>query len=221
MPNIKRAVESRKNRIWGIWKDFWKLPDDTKDYVRQRILRQPQTLSSYNIVSTKQKELLDAIMGFQSNYSKDITNGIANRLLHIMDIKNFPIDTDKLADIYVRLRQIDRWNQSDEEKELAKQEVLNDLTSQDILSLQIYNYNSNFWNTHLKDWNKLNDLVLFQPNKRPEKIEWMEDILKAVLDLWPLNKLSSSIVKKISDILERWVWAWVQHTIEIAFHPNI
>lgn len=270
MPNIKRAVESRKNRIWGIWKDFWKLPDDTKDYVRQRILRQPQTLSSYNIVSTKQKELLDAIMGFQSNYSNDITNGIANRLLHIMDIKNFPINADKLANIYVRLKQIDRWNQSEEEKELARQEVLNDLTSQDILSLQIYNYNSNFWNTHLKDWNKLKDLVLFQPHisrpekpewepikpkkseflysedyeeaikqrrketkqrkktpeyrqwdERTEKTEWMKDVLKAVLDLWPLNRLSNWAVKNISDVLERWVWAWVQHTIETAFHPNI
>jgi hypothetical protein len=44
------------------------------------------------------------------------------------------------------------------------------LTPQDIFSLQIYNYNSNFWNTHIKDGNDIKDLILFKPHvPRPPK----------------------------------------------------
>ena len=145
------------------------------------------------------------------------------------------------------------------------------LTPQDIFSLQIYNYNTNFWNTHVKDGNNPKDLILFRPHttrpskpdiERPqkpkshdfdyvedyeramqnwraemrqlksspeyrkrnewtEKTEWMKDILKAVLDVWPLNRLSNGIIKRISAVLERWWWAWVQHSIEMRFRPNI
>lgn len=274
MSIIKGTVETFKKHIWNIWKDFSKLPDDTKDYVRQRILRQPQTLSSYNIViANKQrelKELLDTVVSFHNNQLSDLKNGIAHRLFLTMDIKNFPLDTDKFDEIYARLKEIDASNMTTEEKEAAQWDALKGLTSQDVLSLQVYNYNSNFWNTHIKDWNKLRDLVLFQPHiSRPEKpewepikpkksdfssideyetalkqrqketrqwkrtpeyrqrswrtekTEWMKDILKAVLDLWPLNRLSNWTIKNLNDFLERWVWAWVQHTIETAFKPNI
>lgn len=155
--------------------------------------------------------------------------------------------------------------------EQSKNYTRQKLTPQDILSLQIYNYNTNFWNTHVKDGNNPKDLILFKPHtprppkpdiKRPqkpkthdfdcvedyeravqsrraetrqlkqnpdyrkrnewtEKTEWMKDILKAVLDVWPLNRLSNGIIKRISAVLERWWWAWVQHTIETVFRPNI
>ena len=149
--------------------------------------------------------------------------------------------------------------------------TLQKLTPQDIFSLQIYNYNSNFRNTHVKDGNNPQDLILFKPHatrppkpdierpKQPiyqdfdcvenyehamqerrretnrlkrtpeyrkrnewtEKTERMKDILKAVLDVGPLNRLSNWIIKRISAVLERWGWAWVQHTIEAVFRPNI
>jgi len=131
------------------------LPDDTKDYVRQRILRQPQTLSSYNIViANKQrelKELLDTVVSFHNNQLSNLKNGIAHRLFLTMDIKNFPLDTDKFDEIYARLKEIDASNMTTEEKEAAQWDALKGLTSQDVLSLQVYNYNSNFWNTHIKD----------------------------------------------------------------------
>jgi hypothetical protein len=47
---------------------------------------------------------------------------------------------------------------------------MEELTPQDILSLQIYNYNTNFWNTHVKDGNDPQDLILFKPHApRPPK----------------------------------------------------
>ena len=153
----------------------------------------------------------------------------------------------------------------------SKEYTLQKLSPQDIFSLQIYNYNSNFWNTHIKDGNNLNDLVLFKPhtprppkpnikrperpknqdfeyaedyerakqernvktrqlkrmpeykkrNERTEKTERMKDILQVVVDLWPLKKISNWIVKRISAVLDRTVWAWVQRTIETVFRPNI
>lgn len=271
MPNIKRAIKSRENRIRNIWKDLWKFPDDIKDSVRNNILRQPQTLRDYNITtSITQKELIDTIMDFHSNRLANLRNWIAERLVVAMDAKNFPINASKFTDIYLILNWIENLDISDEEKKSRQQKVLEQLSPQDILSLQIYNYNSSFWSTHIKDWNKLKDLILYKPHiSRPEKpggeptkpkksdfessdeyddalrqwhkdtrhrkrtpeyrqrndwtekTEWMKDILKAVLDLWPLNRLSNWTIKNISDVLERWVWAWVQHTIETAFHPNI
>jgi hypothetical protein len=52
----------------------------------------------------------------------------------------------------------------------SKEYTFQKLTPQDIFSLQIYNYNSNFWNTHVKDGNNPNDLILFKPHSpRPPK----------------------------------------------------
>lgn len=62
--------------------------------------------------------------------------------------------------------------------EQSKKYIMQKLTPQDIFSLQIYNYNTNFWNTHVKDGNDVKDLILFKPHaprpakpdiKRPQK----------------------------------------------------
>ena len=54
--------------------------------------------------------------------------------------------------------------------EQSKKYTIQKLTPQDIFSLQIYNYNTNFWNTHIKDGNNPKDLILFKPHApRPSK----------------------------------------------------
>jgi hypothetical protein len=52
----------------------------------------------------------------------------------------------------------------------SKEYITQKLTPQDTLSLQLYNYNTNFWNTHIKDGNNPEDLILFKPHApRPTK----------------------------------------------------
>lgn len=271
MSSLTKAFKTIWEHIQDAWKDLKKFPEDVKDSVRNGILRQPQTLRDYNITTTlTQKELLDTLQWFHNNLELDLINWIAERLLMTMDRKNFPLDADKMEDLFEIFQEIESSNLNDQEKKQKQKEVLEKLTPQDIFSLQIYNYNSNFWNTHIRDWNKLKDLILYKPhiprpekpegepikpqksdyefiedyqeaiknreketrqwkrtpeyrkwNERTEKTEWMKDILKAVVDTWPLNRLSNWIIKRISAVLERWWWAWVQHTIETIFRPNI
>ncbi len=271
MSSLKWFIKWIWEHIQDTWKDIQKFPEDIKDSIRNSILRQPQTLRDYNITSVlTQKELLDTLNGFHDSYIWDIKNWIAKRLLATMDKKNFPLNVEKIENLYDLFMHIDKSDFSDEEMKKLRKEILEHLTPQDIFSLQIYNYNSNFWNTHIKDGNNLKDLLLFKPhiprpdkpknepqkpnksdfqyikdyekatknwekemkqrkstpeykkrNERTEKTERMKDILKVIVDLWPLNRLSNGIIKRISAILERWWWAWVQHTIEAVFRPNI
>jgi len=394
MSSLKRVVQNIWEHIQDAWKDIQKSTEDGKDFLRNNILRQPQTLRDYNITATlTQKELLDTLKGFHNSNIQNIKSWIAEDLLLTMDRKNFPINEHKIENIYREIITIEdlynyegneiieeiqslldlsnkiqpkdaimrkiketfknnnnvltptkqkviKWilenNQSGEihEEELksdlkleyktkavddayeiitnkftikiyqllchereknekqestletareifnqakefslkqSKEYTLQKLTPQDIFSLQIYNYNSNFWNTHVKDGNNPSDLILFKPHTpRPPKpkIEWpahpkyhdfeyvedyeraeqernvktrqlkkmpeyrkrnewtekterMKDILQAVVDLWPLKKISNWIVKRISAVLDRTVWAWVQRTIETVFRPNI
>ena len=265
MSVIKKTIKTVQEHIQDIGKDIQKSPKDVKDFVRNSILRQPQTLRDYDITATlSQKELIDTLVWFHNNRITNIKNWIAERLLLTMDNYNFPIDIDNTEKLYESLIAI----YDADVDNIKLQQILSKLSPQDIFSLQIYNYNSNFWNTHIKDGNKPRDLLLFKPhtsrpsiwfpkkpqreaynsneeyqndikirsnevkqrkktpeykkrNNRTEKTEWMKDILKAVLDMWPLNRLSNWIIKRISAVLERWVWAWVQHTIEAFFRPNI
>lgn len=389
MSSLKWFIKSVWEHIQDVWKDSKQFPKDLEDFVRNSILRQPQTLRDYNIAADlSAKEKTDTLEDFHTNNIQNIKSWIAEQLLLTMDRKNFPININKTEKIYREISAIediykyewteiinqiknlltsdikhlpkeiirekiskifknskenilkptkqkitnrvlkDKTNTIDvdntknertltvdklfdeiitpifairayqlltherklednhwdsleiakniffQSKELAlkqsKEYTFQKLTPQDIFSLQIYNYNSNFWNTHVKDGNNPNDLILFKPHsprppkpenepKQPqksdfknleeyqeslekynkelkqwkrtpeykkrnewtEKTEWMKDILKAVLDLWPLNRLSNWIIKRISAVLERWWWAGVQHTIETVFRPNI
>ena len=271
MSSLKGLIKSIWEHVQDVWKDIQKLPDDVKDSVRNGILRQPQTLRDYNITSAlTQKELFDTLNGFHGNHIHDIRNWVAERLLTTMNRRNFPLNIEKIENLYDLLLSLENSDFSDNEKKSLTKEILNQLTPQEIFSLQIYNYNSNFWNTHIKDGNNPDDLLLFKPHiprpkkpdnepskphksefthieeyedaiknrekeirqrkstpeykkrdERTEKTERMKDILKVIIDLWPLNRLSNWIIKRISAILERWWWAWVQHTIEAVFRPNI
>lgn len=81
-----------------------------------------------------------------------------------MDRHNFPIDINHAEKLYELLMAIDDIDMNEDEKKHVKKQILSKLSPQDIFSLQIYNYNSNFWNTHIKDGNKPNDLLLFKPH---------------------------------------------------------
>jgi len=271
MSSLKKFVQNLWEHVKDAWKDFKKFPGDVKDSVRNWILRQPQTLRDYNITSAiTQKELIDTLSGFHNSHTQNIKSWIAERLLMYMDRKNFPLNVEKIENLYELFMDVEQYDYPEEEKKLKQKQILDELTPQDIFSLQIYNYNSNFWNTHIKDGNNPNDLLLFKPhiprpnkpeiepqkphksdfkyledyeqaiknrnkemrqrkstpeykkrNERTEKTERMKDILKVIVDLWPLNRLSNGVIKRISAVLERWGWAWVQHTIEAVFRPNI
>lgn len=87
-----------------------------------------------------------------------------------MDKKNFPLDVEKIEHLHELFLNVSNYDFSDEEIKNLKKEILGHLSPQDIFSLQMYNYNSNFWNTHIKDGNNLKDLLLFKPHiPRPEK----------------------------------------------------
>lgn len=175
MAVISKLAKWVRGHLQETWKDISKTPDDIVDAVRNSILRKPQTLRDYNVTSAlTQKELTDTLCSFHSNCKNDITTWITNQLLLTMDIKNFPIDIDKIEWIYDKFIAIQKeYGDNPISLKAKEKEILGQLTPQDIFSLQIYNINSNFWNTHIKDWNKLKDLILYRPHiPRPEKPEW-------------------------------------------------
>ncbi len=264
MSIFHKFVEWVKPHIEDSIQDFKKTPKDVDNAIRNKILRQPQTLRDFNITTTiRQWELKDTLCDFHNNYHKDINTWIANRLISVMNMENFPININIHEQIYQDLIATEAI-QDENDKKKEEEKILNQLTSQDIFSLQIYNYNSNFWNTHIKDWNDLNKLMLFKPHTpRPEKpnevpVEptksdfqneedytiarkaWKKEFknrekevreyedrtekterMKAILKVGPFNRLWNWALKRVNALLERWLWAWVQHTIEFFFRPNI
>lgn len=229
----------------------------TKQKIRQRLSQYSKYDQSY--IENENNEWMKAI---NETYEL-ITYKFALRAYQLLCHDNQENNSETAKEIYKQAKDF-AYKQS-------KEYISQKLTPQDTLSLQLYNYNTNFWNTHIKDGNNPEDLILFKPHaprptkpniERPqkpkshdyecvkdyeramqnwraetrqlkqnseykkrnewtEKTEWMKDILKAVLDVWPLNRLSNGIIKRISAVLERWWWAWVQHTIETVFRPNI
>ena len=229
----------------------------TKQKIRQRLSQYSKYDQSY--IENENNEWMKAI---NETYEL-ITYKFALRAYQLLCHDNQENNSETAKEIYKQAKDF-AYKQS-------KEYITQKLTPQDTLSLQLYNYNTNFWNTHIKDGNNPEDLILFKPHaprptkpniERPqkpkshdyecvkdyeramqswraetrqlkqnseykkrnewtEKTEWMKDILKAVLDVWPLNRLSNGIIKRISAVLERWWWAWVQHTIETVFRPNI
>lgn len=244
---------------------FVESKDDILKSTTQKIIEQyPDNKEDTLYVNNNKNEWLDAI----NEVYRLITNKFAIRayqlITHEFEKNNNQESTSETAkEIFTQSREL--------ALKQSREYTLQKLTPQDIFSLQIYNYNSNFWNTHVKDGNNPQYLMLFKPHttrppkpdiERPnqpkyhdfdwvenyehamkewrretnrlkrtpeyrkrnewtEKTEWMKDILKAVLDLGPLNRLSNWIIKRISAVLEWWGWAWVQHTIETVFRPNI
>lgn len=264
MSILKRAIDYTNEHLKDISQDIKSTPSEIKHYINNNILRKPQTFTDFNI-STKftQKELLTTLQDFNYNYRNDLKTWIANRLLGLLNSQNFPVNLDKAQRLFNVISVINNSIKDTDQKNKRETETLESLSPQDILSLQMYNYNSNFWNTHIKDWNNLEDLLIYKPkasrldkpenlgqkpiksnfkssekysqalkkwkdwinkqknrNNRNEKTIRMKNLLPSMADFWPLNRLSNSIIKQISDILELW-WAGFQHTIENIFHPNI
>lgn len=63
MSVIKKTIKTVQEHIQDIGKDIQKSPKDVKDFVRNSILRQPQTLRDYDITATlSQKELIDTLV---------------------------------------------------------------------------------------------------------------------------------------------------------------
>ena len=206
------------------------------------MLEEPKNIYGMAI---SQNDLPNILWSFQDNIP-NITNAVWKRLLRVMLSKKFPIDTQKISTILTNIKRIETSNQNDNKKEEAKQIEVNKLTEQEILSLLIYNYNFPFWETHKKDWNNLNDLILYVPNvanikdypKQPNKSDFqsLEEYKKAYNQWEKENKrrnkqiektrrleciLTNWVIKNINNILEQLTWAWIQHIIERKFHPNI
>ena len=252
--------------------------------------------SSNNALKTTKSKILDWLNQLEASYTDKDWNNWIDQKIKEHEMKSILKTIDEVYEliaykfairIYQFFNHYDRGKNENHEETLktatdffeqakdfsleqSKAYTKQKLTPQDIFSLQIYNYNSNFWNTHIKDGNDIKDLILFKPhvprppkpdnepklpkksdfdnvedyeqalneyqrefkqrkktpeykkrNEWTEKTEWMKDILKAVLDLWPLNRLSNGVIKRISAVLERWWWAWVQHLIEARYRPNI
>ena len=186
MTTIKWVIKSLWEKVQDIWNDAKKIPKDVKDFWEKKIIRPTQTLEDYGIDRNKlkQEELFDTLNRFQKNrwYNIDnkrnvkdeslwekkhrnkedqkdqLTKKIAWRLINALNRQNFPIDLYKIDDIYSKY--INR-----EELNLMENEIFDCLTSQDILSMQLFNYNSHFWYTQLKDGNDINSLTPYIPKK--------------------------------------------------------
>ena len=104
MSIFHKFLEWVKPHIEDSIQDLKKTPKDVDNAIRNKILRQPQTLRDFNITTTiTQRELRDTLCEFHNNYEKDITSWIANRLLSVMNMENFPIDIDAHEKIYQEL----------------------------------------------------------------------------------------------------------------------
>lgn len=264
--NLDNHSMSKEEIIRLIKKIFKESKDDALKTTKQKIYE--QTPKDNDIDVSYMNNTINWWIEAINDAYEIVTNKFAIRAYQLLCHELENKDTQKSSaesakEIFVQAKEL--------ALKQAKEYTLQKLTPQDIFSLQIYNYNSNFWNTHVKDGNNPKDLILFKPhatrppkpdierpkqpkcheydcvedyehatqerkketnrlkrtpeyrkrNERTEKTEWMKDILKAILDVWPLNRLSNGIIKRISAVLERWGWAWVQHTIEAVFRPNI
>ncbi len=84
-------------------------------------------------------------------------------------------------------------------------------------SVLLYAYNRNFWNTHIKDWNKLKDLKLHTPWEAQQN--WMEVWKRK--DFWKLEPIITKYGRKLNSLFKDTFWFWFQDAIDKYYKPQL
>lgn len=158
---------------------------------RNHIFRTPQTLEYYWISLPTNKDLIEALkilhsdlhnpFPIQQNTSKQLirtlevfnpsltTQKISEQLIATLQKKNFPLDVEKMENLYERINWIEIASTDSEEERKEKKDkiakILSELSSQDKLSLSKYVHTAHFYKTQIKDWNSIEHLTVSELQK--------------------------------------------------------
>ena len=144
------------------------------------------------------KELLDA---FTLHLHEDIKLWTSKQLIKALEDAWFHLFIDEIKN------------------NLNNPEFINDLTHhpEELEAILLYCYNRNFWNTHIKDWNKLKDLRIHKP--WDVRQEWM-DIWKWK-NFWKLEKPITKYWRKLNAFSKNHLWIGIQDAIDKYYQPHL
>ena len=151
-----------------------------------------------NYTIDQAKELLNV---FTSHLHEDIKLWTSKQLIKILNNEWYHISPDEI------------------ESNLNNPEFINDLTHhpEELEAILLYCYNRNFWNTHIKDWNKLSDLKIHKPWDIRQ--EWMD--IGKWKHFWKLEKGITKYWKKLNRFSKNHLWVWLQDAIDKYYKPHL
>jgi len=151
-----------------------------------------------NYTIDQAKELLNV---FTSHLHEDIKLWTSKQLIKILNNEWYHISPDEI------------------ESNLNNPEFINDLTHhpEELEAILLYCYNRNFWNTHIKDWNKLSDLRIHKPWDIRQ--EWMD--IGKWKHFWKLEKGITKYWKKLNRFSKNHLWVWLQDAIDKYYKPHL
>ena len=150
-------------------------------------------------------QISSLIERFPENLEEDITTWISERLLEVLQKQKNSIAIDRILEA----------KEDSEKKEHLIEELVQN--PEELESLLLYIYNRNFWNTHIKDWNKLKDLKIHYPWEA--KQEWL-DIGKR-WNYWQAEEPITSCWRKLNTVIKEFFWIGIQDIMEIYYKPHL
>ena len=190
----KEIAYSTSEYIKDKIEDVKRWANDRANFVRNKIQKKPQTLEYYWIDSPTSKDLVEALSVLCSNlhnplviqkntskklaqtlkiYNPDLTvQNISQRLLQTLKRKNFPINVKKMENLYNEIKAIQRSGKDANTQKKEIQDKLNELSSQEKLSLSQYAHNIPFWITQTKDGNPIEKLTIPELHKKMPPHPW-------------------------------------------------
>ena len=184
----KQLASNTSEYIKDKIKDVKRGIKDRGKFARNKIIKKQQTLEDFWINQPTQRDLIQALgvlysdfhnpLPIQQNTSTESTEtiqtlnpdlvqkNISKQLVESLEKENFPLDVEMMQNIYERIIGL-----TDDEKDKIK-EILQELTSQDKLSLTQYARSSHFWKTQIKDGNSVENLWITQIYKSMPPHPW-------------------------------------------------
>ena len=151
-----------------------------------------------NYTQAQAKELLDT---FNSHLHEDIQLWTSKQLIKALNDEWFHLPSSEL------------------ENNLNNPEFINKLLQhpEELEAILLYCYNRNFWNTHIKDWNKLKDLRIHKP--WDVRQEWMD--IGKWKHFWVLEKPISKYWRKLNSFSKEHFWIGIQDAIDKYYQPHL
>ena len=151
-----------------------------------------------NYTAEQAKSLLEI---FTSHLHEDIQIWTQKQLIKALNDEGFHISAEKFENNQYSPEFINEILQHPEELE----------------AILLYCYNRNFWNTHIKDWNKLSDLRIHKPWDVHQ--DWMD--IGKWKNFWIFWKWISKYWRKLNNFSKEHFWIGIQDAIEKYYQPHL
>ena len=151
-----------------------------------------------NYTAEQAKSLLEI---FTSHLHEDIQIWTQKQLIKALNDEGFHISAEKFENNQYSPEFINEILQHPEELE----------------AILLYCYNRNFWNTHIKDWNKLSDLRIHKPWDVHQ--DWMD--IGKWKNFWIFWKWISKYWRKLNNFSKDHFWIGIQDAIEKYYQPHL